>query len=191
MPSDVSRPPARFLQACVDQLPPGKALDIAAGTGRNALFLASHGWQVHSIDCDAEALTTLHTAATECGLHSVTTEVIDLEADSQHPPNFPSEQYDVVLVFFYLFRPLFPSVLRALKPGGMLVYETFLLENYVRYQRPKQPEFCLKPNELLDLTHELRVVHYEEGERAGTDSVGRRPGRTAWTARLLARKERE
>jgi hypothetical protein len=78
---------------------------------------------------------------------------------------------------------LFPALLQTLKPGGMLLYETFLVENYLRYQRPKQREFCLETHELLTLTQGLHLLHYDEGARRGRD------GQTdSFTARLLAQK---
>jgi hypothetical protein len=126
----------------------------------------------------------LQSAAHERRLLHVTTEVVDLETERAGEDLLPSEVYDVVVVFFYLFRPLFPALLRTLKPGGMLLYETFLVENYLRYQRPKQREFCLETHELLTMTQGLRVLHYNEGARTGRDGQAER-----FTARLLAQKD--
>jgi SAM-dependent methyltransferase len=139
------RPPAQFLVDQVHVLPKGKVLDVAAGYGRNALFLAEHGFSVHAVDRDQEALQRLLRAARERRLSNVTTEVRDLEVDESNEEIFPANAYDAVIVFFYLFRPLFPALLRTLKPRGVLLYETFLVENYLRYHRPKHKDFCLEP----------------------------------------------
>jgi hypothetical protein len=95
-----------------------------------------------------------------------------------------NERYDGVLVFFYLYRPLFPAIIKALKPGGVLVYETFLIDNHDHYHHPRRKEFCLEHNELLRLTQGLRVLHYEEGQHQGTEE-----NEQPFTARLVARKE--
>jgi hypothetical protein len=89
----------------------------------------------------------------------------------------------VILVFFYLYRPLFPQLIKALKPGGVILYETFLLENHLHRQHPRRKEFCLEPNELLTLLRDVQVLHYDEGDHRGTSEADR-----AFTARILARK---
>jgi SAM-dependent methyltransferase len=115
----------------------------------------------------------------------VTTEVVDLEAEPFPYHVLPPATYDVVIVFFYLFRPLFPALVRALKPGGVLMYETFLIDNYLKYQCPRHPEFCLARGELPTLVQEgLQVLRYDEEVREGKDGQ-----EETYTARLLARKE--
>jgi dihydroneopterin aldolase len=173
--------PAAFLTEQVQRLPKGLALDVAAGRGRNALYLAAHGWTVEALDRDEEALATLAQAAQERHLATLTVRRTDLEAD----PVLPAARYDLVVVCFYLQRSLFPALLKTLKPGGMLLYETFLIDNHLRYQHPRRKEFCLEHNELLRLTSPLRVLHYEEGEREGSEQHER-----AITARLLAQWDR-
>lgn len=165
-------------------LPQGRVLDVAAGSGRNTLYLAEQGFTVHALDRDLEALQTLQAAAHEQQLSHVTVEVVDLEVEPFPAQVFPTEAYDIVIVFFYLFRPLFPALLRTLKPGGVLLYETFLIENYERYRRPQQAVFCLQPHELQTLASGLHILHYDEGARAGKDGQ-----QETFTARLLARKE--
>jgi len=158
-------------------------LDVAAGSGRNALYLAKQGFHVRAIDRDLEALQELRTAAHEQQLIHVTAEVLDLEAEPFPEKAFPAETYDVVIVFFYLFRSLFPALLRTLKSGGVLLYETFLVENHQRYNRPRHAIFCLQPHELPTLVSGLQILHYDEGAR-----IGRNGRQEAFTARLLARK---
>lgn len=177
--------PAAYLLDQVHRLPVGTALDVAAGQGRNALYLAGQGFTVHAIDWDREALASLESAAAQRDLTTLTTRLMDLEADPQKPPDLGHDVYDLITVFFYLHRPLFPSLIRALKPEGVLLYETFLIDNHLRYHHPRRKEFCLDHNELLGLAKGLRVLHYEEAEQPAD-----REKRSAITARLFARKEK-
>ncbi|HNP60707.1 MAG TPA: dihydroneopterin aldolase [Nitrospirales bacterium] len=170
-----------FLVDHLSRLPDGTALDVATGRGRHALYLASKGFSVHGIDRDADALHELQTQAQEAGLSSITTESIDLEVNPQHPPDLGTAMYDVILVFFYLNRPLFPQLIKALKSGGVIMYETFLLDNHIHRQHPRRKEFCLESNELLGLLQGLSILHYDEGDHAGSSGP-------AFTARILARK---
>ena len=175
--------PARFLVEQLHRLPKGRVLDVAAGNGRHSLFLASHGYQVDAIDRDDAALEQLSAEAQSCSLNSITTRKVDLEQPSPHEPDLEKDAYDVIIVFFYLNRSLFPYLIDALKPGGMLVYETFSIDNYFHHKHPKRWEFCLAPNELLRLTSNLRVLHYDEGGHSGNLASG-----LAYTAQLVAYK---
>jgi dihydroneopterin aldolase len=175
--------PAQFLKDCLPLLPRGQALDVACGRGRNTLYLASQGFTVEAIDRDEQALAKLKAASARQGLPSITTRAMDLE-DPAGPPDIPAAQYDVVLGLFYLHRPLFPVLRQALRPGGMLVYETFLIDNHLRFQHPRRREFCLEHNELLALARGLRILHYGEGARR--DGAGDAP---VFTARLLAARD--
>lgn len=174
-------PPARFLSESLHRLPKGKALDVAAGTGRNGLYLAAQGYHVEAIDRDEEAVTRLAAWAKQRNLANVTSRVLDLEQDP--PPELPKEEYDVILVFFYLHRALFPVLFDALKPNGMLVYETFTIDNYLHYRHPRRWEFCLAQNELLRLASRLRILHYDEGQHEGGHG-----GSPVFTAQLIAQK---
>ena len=175
--------PSSFLISQLPRLPRGKVLDVATGGGRHAHFLATQGFSVHGIDRNREALEHLDVQARQAGGLPITTEHIDLEANDLHPPDLGTETYDVILVFFYLYRPLFPQLMKALKPGGTILYETFLLENHLHRQHPRRKEFCLAPNELLNLLGDVQILHYDEGDHGES-------GRTdyAFTARILARK---
>lgn len=175
--------PAPLLMSQFSQLPHGKILDVAAGRGRHAIYLASKGFSVHGIDRDADALHDLQAQAQEAGLSSITTESIDLEVNPESPPDLGTAAYDAIIVFFYLFRPLFPQFMQALKPGGIIMYETFLLDNHIHRQHPRRKEFCLEANELLSLLQGFRILHYEEGDHEGPSGKER-----AFTARALARK---
>jgi SAM-dependent methyltransferase len=175
--------PTHFLVQQLPRLPKGKVLDVASGTGRHALFLASQGFQVDAIDHDIQALAQLCSTAHARNLTGVTTQTVDLEPSPPTKPNIGQEAYDVILVFFYLTRPLFPHLIDALKPGGVLLYETFLIDNHFQHQHPKRKEFCLAHNELIDLSAGLRIVHYDEGAHEG-----QRGGESVYTAQLVAQK---
>src|SRR5262245_49992858 len=162
-------PPAQFLVEHIHRLPKGKALDVASGRGRNALYLAQQGFIVHAIDRDATALQTLQLLAQEQRLQNVTTAVVDLEAGPPGNESFPPQHYDVVLVFLYLFRPLIPALKQTLRPGGVLVYETVLAENHLRYNHSHHREFCFESGELRNLVSDLHILNYDEGERRRPD----------------------
>jgi len=178
--SGTSVPAARFLMEHLNCLPKGTILDVAAGEGRNALYLASQGYTVEAVDHDQAAIATLVHAAKERNLSNIHVRCIDLEAN----PDISTARYDGIIVFFFLHRPLIPLLIQALKPGGVLIYETFLIDNHLRRHHPRRREFCLGHNEALRLTTGLRVLHYDEGERDGkVDEEG------IFTARLAARRE--
>jgi FolB domain-containing protein len=176
-------PPARFLLEQLDRRPKGKVLDVAAGRGRHSLFLASHGFQVDAVDRDENALVQLSSSVRPHIHTAVTTRALNLEQPAPYEPDLGKEVYDVILVFFYLHRPLFPAIMGALKPGGVLVYETFTIDNHVYHRHPTRREFCLSPNELLRLTSPLHVLHYDEGAHADGDGADR-----IYTSQLLAHK---
>lgn len=176
-------PPAQFLAQQLHRLPKGKVLDVASGSGRHALFLASLGYKVDAIDRDEQALARLLTHAQTNHLKDISSRVLDLELPPPQEPHLGHEAYDAILVFFYLHRPLFPSLIEALKPGGVLLYETFTVDNHVRCQHPKRREFCLTHSELLRLTSGLRILHYNEGLHDGTSE-----SEPVYTAQLVAQK---
>jgi FolB domain-containing protein len=176
--------PSPFLIAQLPRLPLGKVLDVATGRGRHAVFLATQGFTVHGIDRNREALEFLNAQAKEIGQLPITTECLDLEVNNLQPPDLGTDAYDVILVFFYLYRPLFPQLIHALKPGGFILYETFLLENHIHRQHPRRKEFCLEPNELLTLLPDFQILHYDEDDHCGSSKTDR-----AFTARVMARKQ--
>ncbi|RMH31047.1 MAG: FolB domain-containing protein [Nitrospirae bacterium] len=176
--------PARFLIEQQHRFRQGRILDLAAGYGRHTLYLAQRGCSVVAIDRDPEALKTIAERARQQSLDAITVRQQDLEQHAVvNPEMFGKETFDGIIVFFYLYRPLFPALITALKPGGILLYETFLIDNHLRRHHPRRKEFCLDHNELLSLVGELRIVHYDEGEHViqGDDQ-------TAFTARLVAEK---
>ena len=135
-----------------------RVLDVAAGHGRNALFLSTRGARVTAVDRDASALATLGSAP------GIETRVADLE---QGAWPFAGERFDAVVVVHYLHRALFPRLLAALASDGVLLYETFAHGN-AAYGRPSNPAFLLAPGELLELARErLTVVAFEQGRIDG------------------------
>jgi dihydroneopterin aldolase len=175
--------PSPFVLGQRYRLSKGRALDVACGNGRHTLYLATHGFEVDAIDRDADKLAQLAETARQRHLPQVTAKQTDLERTTDDRPEFPPDTYDVIVVCFYLHRPLFPWLIEALKPNGVLIYETFTIDNYLRHRHPRRWEFCLAQNELLRLTSALRVLSYDEGEHEGGPGMG-----SAFTAQLVAQK---
>lgn len=137
--------------------PGGTVLDLACGHGRHARFLEAGGWRVMAVDRDAAALAGL---AGHSGIEAVEA---DLETGAWP---LGGRRFDGIVVANYLHRPLFPRLIEALAEGGVLIYETFMLGNE-RFGRPSNPDFLLRPNELLELfAGRLNVVAFEQGEVA-------------------------
>ncbi|MBE0431210.1 MAG: methyltransferase domain-containing protein [Dehalococcoidia bacterium] len=157
--------PARFLAENIDLLPRGRALDIAMGSGRNAVYLAKMGFTVEGVDNSSEAIEQALALAREEGV-SIQTRVEDLN----RIPYFEEEAYDLVICFRYLQRSLMPQMKNWVKPGGMLVYETFIVDQ-VQFGRPRSPEHLLRHNELLHTFRDLRVLRYREGVFEGNKAV--------------------
>jgi SAM-dependent methyltransferase len=133
------------------------ALDVACGSGRHLRWLTTQGMRVTGIDRDADALDTL----TDTGAELV---AADIEAG---PWPLAGRRFDLVVVTNYLWRPLLPAIVEAVAEGGWLIVETFALGN-ASVGRPSNPDFLLRPGELLDaLRPALRVVAYEDGFLAG------------------------
>lgn len=135
----------------------GRVLDLACGGGRHARLLAAQGRSVLAVDRDAEALAGLACIA------GVETLQADLEGEPW-PPALTGQRFSGIVVTNYLWRPGLALLAGLLAPGGVVIYETFMLGNE-RYGRPSNPDFLLKPQELLDWARAagLRVLGYEEG----------------------------
>ena len=161
-----SKDPSRILIQLLSILPKGKALDIACGEGRNGIFLAKNGYEVDSIDISSVALERGGEAARREDL-KINFVQTDLE-NYQIPP----ETYDLIINFNYLQRSLVPAIKRGLKKGGVVVFETYTLEQQA-IGHPKNPEFLLKSNELLHLFSDLHIFFYREGifEEGGKKAI--------------------
>jgi len=125
-------------------------LDVAAGGGRHTRFFAGRGHEVTAIDRDISALAA-----------QPNVEIVQADLEDGSPWPLPGRTFGAVVVTNYLHRPLFPALLGALSPGGVLLYDTFM-EGNERFGRPSQPDFLLKDGELLELVRgRFSVVAYE------------------------------
>jgi tellurite methyltransferase len=155
--------PSAWLTDNLDLLMRGEpVLDVASGRGRHALALAVRGFEVHAVDHDQSALAALDAQARAAGVH-IDTACVDLES---HAVDLGADRYGTILVFNYLHRPLMPVIVRALKSGGVLLYETFTIGQRER-GHPRNPAFLLRDGELPQLVAPLVVVRSREGDFDG------------------------
>ena len=167
--------PNEFLEGIVDRIPRGPAADLAAGAGREAVFLALAGFAVEAWDESPEALERARDLARRSGT-AIETRVANLEARAFA---LPAGRYALLTSFRFLHRPLFPVMAAALAPGGHLVYETYRV-GQERFGRPRRRQFLLEPGELARAFGSLGLdmLHFEE---AG-------PAEGPLTQRLWARR---
>jgi tellurite methyltransferase len=155
-------------------------LDVACGDGRNGIFLALRGHSVICCDYSAQSLRRATEFARESGV-TLSVWHVDLELPGNNP--FPPHSFGGIMVFRYLHRPLIPCIRKALREGGILMYETYTLEQ-PRYGKPHNPDFLLRPGELLQWFMDWKVLHHFEGvrenpTRAVAQIVCRKPGGTS------------
>ena len=156
--------PSPWLLENVRLVPRGaRTLDVACGRGRHALVLASAGSLVRAVDRDAARVEALRSVARRLQL-PVVADVVDLEAPGV---SLGEGEHELVLVFNYLHRPLFPALVRSLAPGGVLLCETFTREHARAGGRPSRPEHLLELGEIRRLVEPLEIVGHREGEVAG------------------------
>ncbi len=168
--------PEPFVAEMLPLLPRnGLALDVAAGRGRNALALARAGLRVIAADFSDVAMLALADYARAQGL-PIWPVVADFDRFA-----FRDRSFDVIVNVNFLDRALFADLVRALKPGGILLAETFLIDQ-AELGHPKDPRFLLKHHELRDLTAGLELIRYREGLVAYPD------GARAWRAGAVARR---
>ena len=182
--------PAGILRELLPLVPAGPALDLACGTGRNALFLAESGRHVIAVDWSAAALDILATRALEKKIAVRRIERLEavkhprgpgielLQADLEKI-TLPKESYDAIVCVRYLQRTLFPEICRALRPGGLLLYETYTEAQLEFEGGPRDPAHLLKTGELRDAFPELCVLFFRE-LRAGqgiASLVARKPSK--------------
>jgi SAM-dependent methyltransferase len=150
-------------------------LDVAAGAGRHAIALAQRGLQVDAVDISWQGLLLARQRAFASGRtygQNINLIVADIER-----PWLPHRRYEVIIVSFFLHRPLFPLIKERLLPGGWLVYETFTVDQPVApNNRPIRPELLLEHGELRAAFADLDILSYDEGQFNNKA-----------TARLLAR----
>ncbi len=150
--------PVEFLRSHVSDLPKGKALCLAAGEGRNAVFLAEQGFEVTAMDASPKGLEK---ASKLAALRDVTieTEIGDL----QHGYEIGVAKYDLITDFYYHDTSMLPDVMRALKPGGVFIMQNFSIDQLDTNRfGPKNPDYLVKPNEMLGKFPGHRIIYYED-----------------------------
>ena len=168
------RAPALFVVEQCERLPPGRALDVACGDGRHAVYLARRGWVVDAIDFAYAGLARLRDVARRERLP-----VAAVQADLERFP-LPLERYDLIVNTRYLQRSLFPALCAAVRPGKWILFETFL-RAHAQLGHPRNPAFLLDPGELAARFREFEILAYREG-RCDTE------GGPAVLAQMLARR---
>jgi len=158
--------PASFLLENFGLLPRGRVLDVAMGFGRNAVFLAEMGYEVEGVDISPEAVDNALKLAEGAGV-TIKAETANLEGDY----HIKRDHYDVIICFNYLQRSLIPQIKEGLRQGGMVVYETFIVDQ-AQLGHPRNPDFLLQHNELLNMFHDFRCLRYREGLIEGKAIAG-------------------
>jgi tellurite methyltransferase len=150
---------AAHLDLFMDGALPGPVLDLACGDGHNGVFLAERGLDVTCCDISRDALERARALAGRRGV------MVSLrEADLERPGINPLGEgvYGAILVFHYLHRPLFPCIRKSLRPRGILVYETFTVEQ-AAFGLPRNPDHLLQPGELRQAFADWEIIHSFEG----------------------------
>ncbi|MEE8425232.1 MAG: class I SAM-dependent methyltransferase [Elusimicrobiota bacterium] len=155
--------PAAFLKENLGKLGTGHALDIAAGEGRNAVFLAQHGFTVDAVDISPVGLRKAEALAKKRGVKIKTVEA-NLE-----DYELGAARYELVVNFYYLQRDLSPKIKRALKPGGLVVFETYNVNH-----KSMSRDYLLELGELKEMFAGYEILHYSE-EGAVSSLIARKP----------------
>ena len=159
---DLAPDPTPVLVETASRLPPGRALDLACGAGRNALWLAQCGWSVTAVDNSPEAIDTLRQRALQLGV-TVETRIADLE-DAQY--TIEPQHWDLIAVCYYLQRDLFEPCKRGLIPGGVIITVALLVE-----PGKENSPFRLQPGELRRYFEGWEILHHREGRDAWRHAV--------------------
>lgn len=152
--------PAPLLARFAPPLQPGSALELACGTGRDAVYLASRGWKVTGIDILPDAIERADALAQRCGpaIERITWQVANLESGEFAT----ADRYDLITVFRYLHRPLFSQLRQWLRPSGVVICETFTTTHRTRFGKPAQDAHVLQPGELPGLFRGFEILHEVE-----------------------------
>ena len=138
-------------------------LDLACGGGRNGLYLVENKLPVTFADVNAEALERVKTSLKSSSSHNQTlAQYWQTDFEQADITPLQGKSFAAVIVFRYLHRPLFEQIKTAIKPGGMIIYETFT-EQQAQFGRPKNPDFLLKSGELIELFSDWEILHSFEG----------------------------
>jgi SAM-dependent methyltransferase len=172
-----------FLAEQIDRLKRGTALCLAAGEGRNAVYLAGQGYDVTAMDASPVGLEKALALAEQRGV-TLSTEVGDL----QEGYDMGVSQYDLITNFYYHDPAMIPDVMRALKPGGMFILQNFSNDQVDTNEfGPRNPDFLVKPNELLELFADYRILYYEDAVVELDEGMHQGPGAVT---RLIVVNER-
>lgn len=150
-----STAPSPWVSRFAALVPEGaEVLDLACGSGRHSRLLLDLGHRVLAVDRDISRLGELAGNPRQ--------EILQCDLESGETPAFLKRRFDAIVVTNYLYRPLLPAIRNAVAPGGLLIYETFA-EGNERFGKPSNPDFLLRPGELLDwLGGAFRVLAYED-----------------------------
>jgi tellurite methyltransferase len=155
------------------KIPRGRVLELAMGEGHNAIFLAQQGLSVTGVDISAIAVERAQQLAKHLGVS------LDLQVADLRTTKLPENTYDAIVCFYYLDRQLFPQMVATLRPGGVLMYETYTSEQ-AQYGRPTNPAYLLQPNELLEAFKDFRIRVYRDlvldGLKAVASLIGEKSG---------------
>ncbi len=158
--------PSRWVQRWSHLVKPkGVVLDVACGQGRHARWFYQNNHAVVLVDWAQAAIESI-----AIPVHACEAVVADIEGG---PWPFAGRRFEAVVVTNYLWRPLMPTLLASLAPGGVLIYETFTQGNET-VGKPSRPDFLLRPKELLAFCKDLKVVAFEEGFQAGEEGQSAR-----------------
>ncbi len=167
--------PVRLLEEWLPQVPVGKALDVACGAGRNAIYLARAGFRVDAIDISREGLKQARDNAAALGL-----EVNWIEHDLDQPWPFDRD-YSLIVLLWYVDLPLITRLCDCLEPGGYLLCEEHL-QSDADVIGPRSPEFRVAPGALRDAVAGLEILHYAESIENNVE------GEKVASARVVGRK---
>ncbi len=161
-----SQQAAKILRDNMHLLPvTGKALDVACGSGANALLLAQHGLETYAWDISQIAIDKLQSRCLDLNI-SLRAQTRDISAQPPAPNSF-----DVIVVSHFLQRSLIPHLIAALRDAGLIYYQTFIKDK-INDSGPRNPDYRLGKNELLHLFQTLQIVNYREEGRLGNLQQG-------------------
>ena len=162
--------PIRFLKENIHLFPKGKALDLAMGEGRNGVYLATQGFDVLGLDISPLGLKKAHKLAEHHNVR-IKTQVVDLE-EYQLEKN----AYDVIICTYYMQRDLFEQIKESIRPGGMVLIETYNVD-YLRYASFSK-KYLLEHNELLEIFKDFKTIRYQaydDGTEAYSSIIAQKP----------------
>ena len=140
----------------------GVALDLAGGAGRNSMFLVERGWSVDLVDISDVALRLAKEKFQAVAAKSVAGKLNAAQLDLNTASDLGQDKYDLIVVFYFLRRELFPALIAALKRGGMLIYRTYTIDRMNVPGGPTDPAYLLQPGELREAFESLEILYYNE-----------------------------